>query len=238
MNRRTTWIIAAAFLTLSAVSAEATIIDLFDAGDQSLFVSYRTGKQFASDEVTGVVTALGSNRDVSLQWMSGASSTAEVVADEDIGTGFYFTQGVGVATTTIVWGKTPNQPLSYSLGANLEAGQDRFVLNVADVTDDTMHLKLTVYEDSTHYWTCNFDLPEGTTGDVLIPYSGFVPGGSAGARNFSNIGAVALQLGGQGYSSSDIWLNSLQTAAPEPSTLGLLAVMGVVFLGLKRRKAA
>jgi hypothetical protein len=241
MNLRTTWVIAAAFFALSAASAEATIIDLFDSGDQSLFVSYRTGKQADSDEVTGVGTVIGGCRDVWLEWMSGASSTAEVVADQEVGLGFYFTQGVGVATTTVVWDKTPSEPLhtvSYSLGENLELGQDRFVLDVATVTDDTMHLKLAVYKDSTHFWYCNVDLPEGTTGAVSVPYTSFIAGGAAGARDFSSVGAIVMQLGGQGYSSSDIRLNSLKTAAPEPSTLGLLAVMGVVFFGLKRRKPA
>ena len=97
-----------------------------------------------------------------------------------------------------------------------------------------MHLNLTVYKDSNTSWHRDLYLPEGTTGNVSIPYDSLVNDLNL-PIDFSNVGAIVLELGGLGCPSSDIRINSLRTDVPEPSTLVLLASLAAVFFGLKRR---
>lgn len=226
--------IIAIFLALLAANAQATIIDSFDAADQWLSVSYRAKFQFASENVPPS-TAIA-DRDVWIQWLSGAASSSEIVVDPTVGTGFFFTQG-GEAKTTIVWdGDSTTHNIGYSLNESLTSGgADRFLLDVADVTGVSMNLKITVYKDSGHAWAYQGVLPVGTTGMVPILYKDFQHVISNDPYDFSNVGAIVVELGGPGCSSSNVGIRSMETAVPEPSSLGLAAIGVAAFFGVRKR---
>jgi hypothetical protein len=234
----------AAVFALSAANVGATMIDSFDTGDQWFGVSYRAGYRTASGgvDVSDRTKVLGGHRDVWLKWLSGATSTAEVVADDAVGTGFFFSQGVGEAITTIVWdghaGDAIDQ-LGFDLDARLDAGgADQFSLDIAKVTGSGMNLTMIVYTDGTHASaTSSIFVPEGPQRTLSLPYTAFnqsVPEIS-GLADFSQpIGAIVLELDSHGRTGSDIRIRSIDTI-PEPSTLVLVAIGAMAFFGLKGR---
>jgi hypothetical protein len=229
----------AVIFALSAADLEATLIDSFDVGDQWLSVSYRPGRQFDSEDVAASAAIKG-HRDVWLQWLSGSSIDAEVVTNASIGTGFYFSQGVGEAKATIVWdGEGVTNSIGNSLNADLEmAGADRFLLDISAVTDDGMTLTMKVYTDSGEPWKYSCPLTAQTGGSVPLLYSDFTRAGSNYSVSFSNVGAIVLELDGTGHSGSDVRIRKLETATPEPSTLGLAAIgtIALAFFGLRKRR--
>jgi hypothetical protein len=242
MGLRTFGVFTAVFL-LSAADAGATIIDSFSDGDVWLNVSYRTGYRSASAQETGLADVIGDCRDVWLDWDSGGSSSAEVIADTTVGTGFYFTQSAGVAHATIVWdGDSTTRNIGHSLNQSLQgSSEDRFLLHIARVTDDSLTLRMKIYntDGTLASATGDFVVSEGYDMDLSILYSAFTQSvsGTSGLAVFSqNVGAIVLEVDGAGHPGADIRINSIETAAPEPSTLAL-AVMGIgLCFGLSRRR--
>jgi hypothetical protein len=222
---------------LSATNVEATLIDSFEAGDQWLSVSYRVGRQFGSEDISAPGAVIKGYRDVWLQWLSGSSIDAEVVTNASIGTGFYFSQGVGEAKATLVWdGEGVTNTIGHSLNENLETGgADRFLLDIAAVTGDGMTLTMKVYTDGAQPWTYSCPLTAQTSGIVPVLFSDFTQAGGSDPVSFSNVGAIVLELNGAGHSGSDIRIHSIQTAVPELSTLGMAAIGIIAFLGLRNR---
>jgi hypothetical protein len=218
-------------LAFLAGVAEASFIDAFDAGDQTLFVW--SGKTNADDQANpGTSTAIGGYRDIALTWYSGELDFANVLASAGI---FTFTQGTSEGEVAITWdGENSKGVLGYLLGANLTSGDDnQFLLNVASVTGTGVDLTMTVYTDATH--ASKYDIfPLSSSGIKHLYYSDFsaVPG--YGAANFSNVGAVVLKLNGTGHVGSDITIGPIQTV-PEPSTLALAAI-GTMVLGFGWRR--
>ncbi len=107
------------------------------------------------------------------------------------------------------------------------------MLTVANVTGKGINVSMTVYtEDSNQNIHSSTTLPLLVTapGVISLPYSDF-----SGAADFTKIDAIALQLDGTGLAGSDIAITKLSAAAPEPSTLVLAAIGGMVFLGVGRK---
>jgi hypothetical protein len=227
--------VLAAVLALSAANVQATLIDSFDAGSQSLSASPGTPYSLSQSHVGP--DALGDYRDVAIQWLAGRQSYVDVLADPTLA-GLSFTQGTGQAVTTVTWDglHIPNV-LTYTLNANLTTGgENEFVFDVEQVTGP-LSLTLTVYtNDASHSSVYSCPMTVAMTGTTLsVPYTSF-----SGTANFSDIDAIVLRLDGTGHSGSDVTLKSLKTddkgpSVPEPSTLALAAVGAFVFLGAGRR---
>lgn len=251
MNLRIASMIGA-ILVLSAASLQATTldpltIDTFDVGDQELYVS-RT-KHFDSDEASSLdpTRMIGGYRDVWLEWTSGASSTADVITtgDGEIGSGFFFSKGVGKTKATIVWdghqnlSGDPAKNIDFGLGADLtQGGANRFQLDIGDITVDSMTLTITVYKDSTHSWTWSRTLDDAASGIIEANYEDdFTAVGLSGPVDFSSVGAIVMELNGVGY-GSDIWIRSIKTV-PEPSTLamGVIGMVGFIAMGRRWKEA-
>ena len=206
--------------------------------------------QFASEDVNTGNAAIKSYRDVWLQWVSGSAIDAEVVTSTDIpgiGPGFYFSQGVGEAKATVVWdGAGVTNTIDHNLTEDLTTGAaDRFLLDIANVTNTGMMLTMTVYSASgADAWaTSPVYLAAGGERILSLLYSDFtqhaVGTGSFAANgssaDFSNVGAIVLELNGVGHAGSDIQIRSIGTATPEPSTLAMAVIVAIALLGLSKR---
>jgi hypothetical protein len=234
----------AAVFVLSAANVQATLIDYFDAGAQSLWTSQGTPYSLSQANVTSE-DAIGGYRNVAIQWLTGRQSYVDVLADPTLA-GLSFTEGTGEAIATVTW-DGPDIPniLEYALNANLTSGgENQFVLDVEQVTGTGIQLTLTVYTDATHasQSTIFLDaqpseplaLPYGTVGSVFSQLAG-----ASGPADFAHVGAIVLELSGAGHPGSDITINSITTdthgPVPEPSTLVLAAIGGLGLLGVRRR---
>ncbi|MEN6451372.1 MAG: PEP-CTERM sorting domain-containing protein [Thermoguttaceae bacterium] len=218
---------------LSTGNAMATLIDSFGDGEQFLRVTSRSTTAYDQGN-PGSSIAIGGYRDIALQWLSGQASYVAAAADE--ANILEFTQGTGEAKTTITWdGPGARDSLSYSLNADLSAEKE-FLLDVAGVTGTGVAVTLTVYTDATHASTYSATLAEGTTGTVAIPYTSFTVLGSGVAVDFAHVGAIVLGIDGTGNVGSDIAINSISTAVPEPASLTLLAAGAIGLLCIGRRR--
>jgi len=235
MIRRSAAFLAAlaAVFVWPAANVQATLIDSFDAGNQSLWVSPGTPYSLSQANVGSM--AIGGYRNVAIQWITGRQSYVDVLDDPTL-TGLSFTQGTAQAKTTVTW-DGPDIPnvLGYSLNANLASGgANGFVLDVAQVTGTGVNLTMTVYtNDASHASVYSHLLTAGTTGAFAVPYTSF-----SGAASFSDVDVIVLELDGTGHSGSDITINSIKTSVigvPEPSTLVMTAIGALVFLGAGRR---
>jgi hypothetical protein len=232
-----------ALVSIFSVGAtEAALIDSFDTGTQSLFVS---GAQLqASQQLNvGTGTAIGGYRDISLKWTSGFLDFASVSISGPQGL-FVFTQlnsapaSTGEASITWDGSDTPNL-LSYLLKANLtENSDDKFIIDVNTVAGSGMDILMTVYSDSARASRKTISLPGGYSGALPMLYSDFLPIGTGGAADFSSVGAIVLTCDGSAHEGASIVLNSVETAhevVPEPSTLVMLAFGAMALVGMGRR---
>jgi hypothetical protein len=238
MIRRSAAVLAAlvAVCTLSATNVQATLIDSFDKGVQTLMTSPDQTYNLSQANV-GVSAAIGAYRNLAIQWVSGRESYADVFAGPTL-TGLSFTQGTGEAIATVTWDgpDTPNV-LDYALNADLATGnQNEFVFDFAGVTGSGVNLTLTVFtNDAAHSSTYTHLMPAGTSGTFAVPYTSF-----SGSATWADIDAIVLTLNGTGHAGSDLSLNSIKTddkapGVPEPSTLAMTMIGAMVLLGAGRR---
>jgi len=232
---RRTGVLLAAILAFSAANVKATLIDSFDAKSQSYSVS-RYDRHDSGQVKPGLGEAIGGYRDVGIQWISGNRSDVEVFTDHDE-PGLSFSQNCGQAIAKVTWdgARSPNH-LSFSLDADLTLDRaDDFLFDIAEVTGNGMGLTMMVYTNANRVSEFTSVVKAGTSGALKIPYSSFTPVGCRGAADFSNVGAIVLELDGMGHTGSDITIDSIRTSSPEPSTLVLAAIGATAFLGLRRR---
>jgi hypothetical protein len=217
----------AIILALVVACAEASLIDTFAAGKQSLSVSAdATTDSNQANPGTGV--AIGGWRDIALTWISGDLDFANTLP---AGGKFAFTQGTSEGEATITWdGANSQGVLSYLLGANLTSGgNDEFLLNILTTTGTGLGLTMTVYTDATNASSYSTSVAGGFSGNKTLLYSSFTQSGTAGPANFANVGAIVLGLKGAGHAGSDITIGTISTgqSVPEPPTLAF-AVMGAM----------
>jgi hypothetical protein len=215
-------------LALVAANAEASLIDSFTAGKQSLSVSPDATTD-SNQANPGTSVAIGGYRDIALKWLSGDLDFANTLTT---GGKFAFTQGTSEGEAAITWdGANTQGVLSYALGTDLtSASNNEFLLNIITTTGAGMGLTMTVYSDATHASSYSTTVPAAFSGNKAMLYSGFSKlSGAAGPANFASVGAIVLDLKGTGYAGSDITLGTISTAqaVPEPPVLAF-TIMGAM----------
>ncbi|MEN6452087.1 MAG: PEP-CTERM sorting domain-containing protein [Thermoguttaceae bacterium] len=224
--------LCAIVLLFLVAAANATMIDSFGSGKQSLSVD--PDSQFASGQVA-TSAAIGGYRDISLQWKSGDLDFANVTPS---GGKLTFTQSTSESIATVTWdGENSPDVRSYLLGANLTSGgKDGFSIPLFAVTGSSIDLSLTVYTDAGHASLLTMTLPAGGPRTLSLRYTDFRGIGGVTA-DFTNVGAIVLGLSGVGHLGSDVTIGSIQTVTtPEPSTLALLAIGAAALIALRRRR--
>ena len=240
-------------LAVGVILAAAVMVDSFDTGSQSLSA---TAPGTDSNYVSAP-GALGSERDVRITagGQTGRQATFDVLTAQSRAT--LSTQSLATSYVVIEWDGVDNDPdnLNYNL-----TGADRDLTDGG--TNDGFHLLilfddlpasiiLKVYTDASHWSQYTLNLPGGITSatDYYIPFSSFSTGGGAsGPANFSDVGAVVLEIDGTSNAGLDLDLDLYEAEAvkdfgdlPEtgsPSYAGLVTgvnagrhVRGDLYLG-------
>jgi hypothetical protein len=216
----------------SAAIAEASMIDSFDGGSQSLFVT--VSQPDVHQQVNAGSGTIGSYRDISLLWNAGFLDYANVMVSGSSGM-FGFNQLTSDSTgkATITWdGSDSPNVLDYKLDQDLTLGGDNgFLIDIG--TSAGMTLTMTVYTNATSSSSYTKTLASGFSGLLYVPYSSFAQVGTDPAE-FDSIGAIQLLLDGTAHPGSNIAISSIQTV-PEPSAFAMLVVGAVALLGIGRR---
>lgn len=109
-------------------------------------------------------------------------------------------------------------------------------LVVSASTDLPSTMKLTVFTDAANWASQTFALGGVGFNNYLMSFAGAWTA-SAGVPDFSNVGAVVLELDGTAFNETDVTIDFVQsTVVPEPGTLALLGGGLIAVVRRRRRK--
>lgn len=188
-------------------------------------------------------TAIGGERDIALTRTSGPST---ISAQSNPYGGFMYWHETGSATlgySIVSWDGADGTAASIAYaglgGFDLAALGTGF--GFVSVTADVGALvTMTVWDasDATgNMWSQGtFTVPSNSTiPQVTMMFSSMTTSGSGGAANFSNVGAIAMQVGNATIPGLDFSLDRV-TVVPEPASTAALGAVGLLgFVCLRRR---
>jgi uncharacterized repeat protein (TIGR01451 family) len=139
----------------------------------------------------------------------------------------------GTGTYTVAWdGINPGTPPALNFtglgGVDLTAGNATGLSLSIGADHDNSTATFTIYKDASNWSTVSINITGPSDGidsnnpnqDVFIPFSSFITGGGTGAGNFSNVGAIQLQIAG-GIPGLNGQISFLATIAPTILTANL-----------------
>ena len=139
----------------------------------------------------------------------------------------------GTGTYIVAWdGANPNTPPTLDFtglgGVNLASGGATGISLSLGADHDNSTATFNIYKDATNFSTVTVDVPGPSAGisilepnqTVFIPFSSFSLGGGTGAGDFSDIGAIQLQIAG-GIAGLNGQIAFVQTFAPSQKTANL-----------------
>jgi len=208
-------IVILALVVVGTVLAAAVAVDTFNEGVQDLTAdpTNNSSSGFATGATSNII---GGERDTQVNWQSG-SGEVKVEIDRFGSDRFVFSQGPGVTGDALLqWdGSDASMTRQYALGADLTDGgtNDSFVLRLL-ANDLSVGITLRLYTDASNwsYYSLNTpgSIPDGSTVDVVIPFTSFSTGGGTGA-SFNSVGAVEMAIDGTTNQGADMSLDFLQT---------------------------
>jgi hypothetical protein len=239
-----TLLAAAALAVASFSSAQAAPI-LIDDFITPQAVTATAGFPTASSSVAAG-EAIGGERDISVEMLAGFTSLSLSVSPF-AGELLVHDSGASVlGSSLVVWDGPDSDPttldpaglggIDLTSGGTLDAFRLSYLL--ADLAGE---VTMTVYDagDATgDTWSqVTMLLPGGIFApvDVDADYASFSTIGPNGAADFTNVGAISMQIANTSTGSLDVLLTRVE-CVPEPSA-GLLSLLGLggVFLPLRRR---
>lgn len=226
---------------LSAASANAVVIDTFDISQ-----ALKANSGITQDSgVAGLdASILGGERDMLLDWFSGAANLELTANAGSPGNGLLsFSAGAQTSGQgEVVWDGDDGDPLSLNPlglgGIDLTDGGtlDRIAVGV-ESDDWPVHLVFEVYTNSFDWSSATLELPGGISSAQTFEllFSAFTPQvASIGAgADFTNVGAIRLIIDDQ-RAETDLSIRFVEST-PEPATLSLLALGGLALLRRRRR---
>jgi hypothetical protein len=207
-------LIAGTFLTLTiSIQAAGTVIDPFDTTQFPIKTSTDNDPQYS---VVDGEDILGGERDLKVERTSGGTDRWVGVSVGD-GELSHSQDNDAYGYSQITWDGNDDsaETLTYTLDTDLTAGgADRFHL-VLDPDLDGANITITVYSSPTHWSVITeTNIPSDTT-DLYFSYTDFVTGASATAgADFSDAGAIALEIDGRSVDSLDVLLDLFETQGP------------------------
>ncbi|MCA9198492.1 MAG: PEP-CTERM sorting domain-containing protein [Planctomycetales bacterium] len=225
-------------LTLQANAASILIDDFVTT--QSITATASSPNAFSS---VAAAEALGGERDMELQ-LTGGFTSLTLSANPFGGELLVHDSGATVTGSSVtVWDGLDNAAaIDYTGlgGVDLATGQDSFLLTGV-VADLTGAISLTVYDASDATGgtssTASISLPGGILAptDMTLPYASFTTFGSNGAADFSNVGALKLEISNTTSGSLDVIIGSV-SAVPEPNSAVLFFAAAGLMIGRIRRR--
>jgi hypothetical protein len=220
--RATLVALSCSLLLAGIVLAAAVNIDTFNDGAIDLVANSSTNSASTQVDVTSGV--LGNERDGLVTWSSGTGGNVNLETDVSDSNVCEFTQDSGIAgTASLTWDGNDNDP---SLDATGLSSQDLTDSNtntgiLVEVTHNEGQIDLTVeaYTDGSNWSDYTLRLSGGLTEttdpnhlDLFFPFDNFTTQAGSGA-DFSNIGAVVLEIDGTIASGADVTIDSLEANA-------------------------
>lgn len=246
--------IATALLAFSVNAQAATIVIDEFADFQMLTATGPIGAN--TDESAVAASVLGGERDMFLRVLGGASSQKATAVAFDLGGGansLFLSQQSTIKSSLLLTydggdGDADPSEIDYTGlgGFDLRGGGTEFGLELGvNFRDQPVDVTFTVYDASDasgNTWsreTITLSGPSFVPQAFTIPYGHFTTHGPNGGVNFSNVGAVTMEIGAFG-AGTDLEIDYLRTSVvPEPSSI-VIALVGSALCGLnvlrRRRK--
>jgi hypothetical protein len=229
---------AAAWLCASE-HAQALLIDDFSTAQTTAVTQPAVT---ASNQVSGA-NIVGGERDVEVTRVSGAG-LAMVASSGVMAYGHTVpSQGSGSIIYDGVDGDAALDPTGLGGIDFTDAGISTGISIELLLNDPAAFLLLAAYSDALNFSTATVALPGNIPPDppttLQIPFTDFATAGGSGA-DFASVGAFALWIDGSTLSALDVELNSIRTlhvAEPSTGALALTALMGIAWMGRRRRRA-
>lgn len=206
-----------------------------------------------TDEGSVAGSMLGGERDMFLRVLGGASSQHATAVAFDLGGGanslFVSQQSTISSSTLVVWdGGDGDDAIDYTGlgGFDLRGGGSEFGFELGvNFRDQPVDVTFTVYDASDpsgNTWsrdTITLSGPSFVPAAFTVPYGHFTTHGPNGGVDFSNVGAVTMEIGAFNP-GTDLEIDYLKTSVvPEPSSI-VIALVGSALCGLnvlrRRRK--
>lgn len=228
----------ALWVCIAGLANSALIIDDFDTAQSAAVIPPFVN---SPTSVAGGAGILGGERDFELSLLSGQGATLQ--SDFDGNSMLEHGQiGSSTATSLIVWDGADGDPLSldptglggvdFTVGGTLSG-----IRIVIDLNDLSAPLTLSAYTDGSNWSSATVILPGGIPpkANLFVPYLDFVPQAGSGA-DFTNIGAFSMFIDGSSTPSLDLQLELIaaSTPVPEPTSVALLALGGLLIGGVGR----
>lgn len=245
--------IATALMVFGAQVNAATIV--VDEFSDFQFLQATGPISLNTDQNSAAGSMLGGERDMFLRVLGGASSQNATAVAFDMGGGasslFLAQQSTITSKLKIVWdgtdGDSSNIDFTGLGGFDLRGGGTEFGLEVGvNFRDRPTSLTFTAYDASDptgNRWSrtsITLSGPSFVPQAFTIPYGHFTQHGPNGPVDFTNVGALALEIGGFSR-GGDIEIDYIQTSVvPEPQSI-VMALLGSVFCGIgviRRRRNA
>ncbi len=224
MNKSRFTISGLAFLALTAVSAQAAIIDDFSTGVYSGSINTGSLKSFQ------IGTMVGGDRHTHLEVQSSTGLSIQIDAVAGILALSSQAQVDGFACLTYGVALPASAPVADDLNLDL-SGQNQFVINVLSYDLDT-NFKLELFSSSTGNTSSVSKTITGANTSSLTPvvfnYSEFT------GINFGDIDRVLVKIDPLG--EGDLVITSVE-AVPEPATMALLAGLAAISRRKRAKKA-
>lgn len=224
-NTKQAMILVLCLLAALAVPTQAqwgTAVDPFETDQDSIESTSQGTPSYSYQDGTDI---LGGEREIKVECTSG-SCTNKVYASVNESL-LNHSQGVGAyGYTLMTWdGNDNSTAIGYTgLGVNLTSGgADRIHIIGIEADHDGSDLIITVYSDEDHWSVAGiinipeFEVPTDLT---LLFNSDFSTGsGADGPADFTNVGAITLEINGRSVNSLDMSIDLIAAGGPTAVSL-------------------
>lgn len=223
------------FLVVSTASADIFIDGFSDFQDVSVS-GMPIGPKSTTDFLSGAAI-LGAERDIFLERTSSNGGSVSVDVNSSFADAMAFasspaTTGRGLITYDGVDG---NNALDYEGlgGVDLTGSGQYYGLTLHSTSDLGATIRFTIYTDALHYSTYTLPVladPTFTFARYFADFSDFTDAGLSGGADFSNVGAIVMELDGTSHPGTDIGFDYFAATVPEPSGALLLLCAGMLLI--------
>ena len=241
MTRIATLLMATTLLLVASGARADILIDSFiDFQD----VSISGGPVgFKSNWATQTaVSILGGERDLYVERTSANSGSISMDVDGSFPGALAYasspaTLGRGIITYD---GTDGSNGINYTGlgGVDLTASGQYLGVALSTTSDVGAVVRFTIYTDETHFSTFSSSIladPTFTFQSYFTRFSDFTDSGVDGGADFTNVGAITVELDGSSHPGTDVGIDYFAATVPEPSGAMLIFCSGMLLMFRDRR---